>query len=289
MQRIRYWIAGIIVPVGLAAWGLTAITHKSALQLGLMIQLMFLLVGWHYVKQGFGVMTVLSARRGVRYTTRERWAILAHCYAGWAYAWASPYDPSRQVEEKGVVYMTIAHPIGLERLTHVVFLFTIIPLAWVLVRKWRKEGRLPIFTPLIALLSSIWVWSIYSSIDPVVIYFIPALHSVQYLYFVRLMRGNEAKEREGPPLFEVSAKIRLGTLAITALGLGWLFFHGAPTYFDDLFVSKRAAFDSPLGPTPYFAAIYTFVNIHHFAMDAVIWRRDNPETRYLLAQDLNTN
>jgi hypothetical protein len=281
MQRARYWVAGIIVPLVLAVWGLTAIAHKSALQLGLMIQLMFLLVGWHYVKQGFGVMTVLSARRGVRYTTRERWAILAHCYAGWAYAWASPYDPSRQVEEKGVVYMTIAHPIGLERLTHVVFLLTIIPLAWVLVRKWRKEGRLPIFTPLTALLSSIWVWSIYSSIDPVVVYFIPALHSVQYLYFVRLMRGNEAKEREGPPLFEVSAKIRLGTLAITAVGLGWLFFHGAPTYFDDLFVSKRAAFDSPLGLTPYFAAIYTFVNIHHFAMDAVIWRRDNPETRYL--------
>ncbi len=293
MQRVRYWVAGIIVPLVLAAWGLFAIAHKSAFGLGLMIQLMFLLVGWHYVKQGFGVMTVLSARRGVRYTPRERFAILAHCYAGWAYAWASPYDPSRQVEEKGVVYMTVAHPVGLERLTHVVFLCTILPLAWVLVRKWRREGvsiapkaRGPsIFTPLVALLCSVWVWSIYSSIDPVVVYFIPALHSVQYLYFVRLMRGNEAKEREGPPLFEVSAKVRLGALAVSALGLGWLLFHGAPTYFDDLFVSKRAAFDSPLGPTPYFAAIYTFVNIHHFVMDAVIWRRDNPETRYLA----NTN
>jgi len=37
----------------------------------------------------------------------------------------------------------------------------------------------------------------------------------------------------------------------------------------------------PLGPTPYFAAIFAFVNIHHYVMDHVIWRRDNPETRYL--------
>ncbi len=281
MQRLRYWVAGVVVPIVLAAWGFGAILRKSAFEMGLMIQLMFFLVGWHYVKQGFGVMTVLSARRGVRFSSRERLAILAHCLAGWAYAWAEPFDPGRQVEEKGVVYMTIAHGLWLERVTHIVFLLTIVPLAAVLVQKWRREGPLPLFTPLTALLCTVWAWTIYSSIDPVVVYVIPALHSIQYLYFVWLLRAPEAKEREGPPSFEVSAKIRLGTLAITAVGLGWLFFHGAPTYFDDLFVSKRAAFDSPLGPTPYFAAIYTFVNLHHFAMDAVIWRKDNPETRYL--------
>jgi hypothetical protein len=282
-QRARYLAAGIGVPLLLGAWGAAALAMKSAYVLGLMIQLMYFLVGWHYVKQGFGVMTVLSARRGVRYAPHERWALLAHCYAGWAYAWASPFDPGRQVEEKGVVYMTLAHPPGLERLTHVVFLLTILPLVWVLVQKRRRERRLPITTPLVAMLCTIWSWSIYSSIDPIVVYVVPALHSIQYLYFVRLLRGNEARDREGPPHFEMSAKSRLGILAVSAVGLGWLLFHGAPTYFDDLFVSKRAAFDTALGATPYFAALYTFVNVHHFAMDAVIWRRDNPETRYLLA------
>jgi hypothetical protein len=33
--------------------------------------------------------------------------------------------------------------------------------------------------------------------------------------------------------------------------------------------------EAGLGPTPYFAGLCTFVNIHHFAMDSVIWRRDN--------------
>jgi hypothetical protein len=279
-QRARYIAAGVAAPLALAGWAVAAIAVRSAFSLALMIQLMFLLVGWHYVKQGFGVMTVLAARRGVRFSSGERLAILAHCLAGWAYAWASPADAGTEVEEKGVVYTTIAHSVGLERVTHVVFLATVLPLVWVLARKWRREGRLPLFTPLLALLCSVWSWSIYSSIDPLVVYAIPALHSVQYLYIVWLMKKNEAREREGPPWFETSASVRLGMLAVSALALGWLFFHGAPTVLDDWFRPPRGA-PLPLGPTPYFAALVSIVNLHHYFMDAVIWRKDNPLTRYL--------
>jgi hypothetical protein len=285
MQRARYLAAGVVAPLALAAWAAVAIATRSAFALGLMIQLMFLLVGWHYVKQGFGVMIVLAARRGVRFDARERLAILAHCLSGWGYAWASPYDPGKEVEEKGIVYTTIAHPRGLETVTHAVFLASAVWLALVLVQKWRRERRLPLLTPLTALLCSVWSWSIYSSVDPLVLYVVPALHSVQYLYFVRLLKANEAREKEGPPWFETSARARLGLLTVGALGLGWLLFHGAPSALDDWLVGRHARATSPLGPTPYFAAIYTFVNIHHFLMDGVIWRRENPETRYLLASD----
>ncbi|MGH7294262.1 MAG: hypothetical protein ACRELB_04990, partial [Polyangiaceae bacterium] len=249
--------------------------------LGLIIQLMFLLVGWHYVKQGFGVMTVLAARRGVRLSAGERLAVLAHCYAGWAYAWAIPWDPGKEVEEKGVVYTTLAHPVGLERATHVVFLLSAAVLVVVLARKWRREGRLPLVTPLVAMLCSVWIWSVYSSVDPLVVYAIPALHSAQYLYFVWLMKGNEAREREGPPWFERAASTRIGFLVVSSLALGWLLFHGAPTALDDLLVPRASRF-TDLGATPYFAALFAVVNLHHYFMDAVIWRRDNPQTRYLL-------
>jgi hypothetical protein len=281
-QRARYLMAGLVVPLALAAWAIASLAAKSAVALGLLIQLMFFLVGWHYVKQGFGVFTVLAARRGVRFDGRERLAILAHCFAGWAYAWASPADPGREMEEKGVVYLSIAHSPALERVTHVVFLSTIIPLVWMLLKKRRREGSLPILVPLTALLCTIWSWTIYSSIDPLVRYAIPALHSVQYLYFVWLLRGNEARERQGPPWFETSAGVRLGTLALSALALGAFLFHVAPSTLDGALISRRAAATSPLGPTPYFAAIFAFVNIHHYFMDYVIWRRENPETRYLL-------
>jgi hypothetical protein len=280
-QRARYLFAGIVLPLGLAAWAIAALATKSAVNVGYLIQLMFLLVGWHYTKQGFGVLTVLAARRGVHFTSRERIAILAHCYAGWAYAWASPSDPGTAVEEKGVVYTTVAHSAGLEHVTHVVFLCTLLPLAWVLFEKRRREGRLPITTGLVALLCTIWSWTIYTSIDPLVRYMTPALHSLQYLYFVALLRGNEAREREAAPWFEVASKVRLGALALSALGLGWVLFHGAPAALDFAGAPRHARILTDLGPTPYFAAIYAFVNIHHYFMDSVVWRRDNPETRYL--------
>ncbi|CAN5434234.1 hypothetical protein BH09MYX1_BH09MYX1_54310 [soil metagenome] len=278
--RARYVIAGFLIPLILASWGIFAVVSRSPWVLGLLIQVMFFSVGWHYVKQGFGVMVVLAARRGLRFSAWERLAILAHCFMGWAYAWASPYDPGREVEEKGVVYRTIAHPHGLERLMFVVFLATLVPLAFVLVRKAIREKRLPIFTPLVAMLSSVWAWSIYSSIDPLVVYVVPALHSVQYLYVVWLLKRNEGREREGPPWFEPSAKTRIGVLAVSAIGLGILLFHVGPTALDDMLVTKKSAI-TDMGPTPWFAALYAFVNLHHYFMDNVIWRRDNPAMGYL--------
>ncbi len=279
-QRIRYVFAGLVIPCFLGGWAVFALATRSSVALGLMIQLMFLLVGWHYVKQGFGLLIVLAARRGVRFDARERLAILAHCYAGWAYAWASPFDPGREVEEKGVVYTTVSHPHGLFELTRVVFFLTVLPLVFVLVRKRLRDGRLPLFTPLTALLCSIWSWLVYSSIDPLVRYMIPALHSVQYLYVVWLLKNNEAREREGPPWFETSARVRVGILVASALGLGWMLFHIVPTGLDDALVPRRSA-QTDMGATPYFAALFTFVNLHHYFMDNVIWRRENPETRYL--------
>jgi hypothetical protein len=281
-QRARYLVAGVLVPLALATWAIAGLATRSAIVLGWMIQLMFLLVGWHYVKQGFGVMTVLSSRRGVTFLPRERLAILAHCFAGWAHAFASHARPGRELEEKGVVYLSLGPPPWVSRITWVVLVATLVPLVLLLVQKWRREGRLPLFTPLVAFLSSVWAWSIYSGVDPLVRYLIPALHSVQYLYFVWLLQGNEARERERAPWFETSARVRLGVLAVSAVGLGWFLFHLAPWALDDGLVPPRAHASS-LGPTPYFAALYAFVNIHHYFMDNVIWRRENPLTRYLRA------
>ncbi len=280
--RARYLFAGVVVPAALGAWAITGLALRSAVVLGWMIQLMFLLVGWHYIKQGFGVMIVLAARRGVAFLPRERRVILAHCFIAWAHAFASHAHPGREVEEKGLVYTTLAHPSGIDSFTRVALAASLVPLAVVLAQKWRREGRLPLVTPLAALLASVWAWSIWSGADPLVRYAIPALHSVQYLYFVWLLKRNEAREREGAPWFEASARVRLGVLAASALGLGWVLFHGAPWALDDTVPARVRWTD--LGPTPYFAAIYTFVNIHHYFMDNVIWRRDNPLVRYLRAR-----
>ena len=282
--RLRYLFAGVVVPAALALWALSALVSGSAEQLGVLLQLMFVLVGWHYVKQGFGVMIVLCARRGLRFAPAERWIIVAHCFAGWAYSWANPHREARLDEVKGVVYAAIARPHWFELLALGAVVVTSALLIGMLLRKWRREGPLPLFTPLTALLCSIWLWLIYSNVDPLVRYVMPALHSLQYLYFVWLLRRNEAKSREAEPFFEAPTRERLTLLAVSALALGWLLFHGAPEALDEMFVgARRPRPGDGLGPTPYVAALYAFVNLHHYFMDHVIWRRDNPRTRFLMA------
>jgi hypothetical protein len=281
--QVRYWIAGFVGPAFLVAWALSALVTRSAESLGEMVQLMYLLVGWHYVKQGFGVLTVLSARRGVRITARERTVILAHCFAGWAYAWASPAAPPGEFEEKGVVYHALGHPRVIEIVTGAVLVVSTVALGAVLALRWRRERRMLPLAPLTGLLVTVWSWTIFSSADRLVQYMIPALHSIQYIYFVGLMKRNQARAAEGPPLFGRPAAVRVGFLALSALGLGFVLFHGAPAIFDGLFTPRpaRGAPPQAMGPTPFFAAIFVIVNIHHYLMDHVIWRRDNPETRYL--------
>jgi hypothetical protein len=208
--------------------------------------------------------------------------ILVHCYAGWAYAWANPAAPAGEFEEKGVVYRALAHPRWLELATGSVLALSTIALIVVLVAERRRQRRPLPLGPLGGLLVTIWAWTIYSSIDPLMRYVIPALHSIQYLYFVWLMRRNEARESEGPPTFGRPVAVRLGFLAVSALALGWLLFRGLPAYLDGIFVvPRRDGVSDALGETPFFAAFFVVVNIHHYFMDNAIWRRDNPDTRFL--------
>ena len=283
-QHARYLISGVVVPIALALWAAGALALRSAQGLGWMVQLMFLLVGWHYAKQGFGVLAVLSGRRGMHFSARERALILAHCYLAWAHAWASPASAAGLFEEKGVVYWAPAHPEWLARLTLVLFLGSGVGLAHALFTAWRRLRTLP-YLPLTAFLVTVWWWTVHSTFDRLVQYVIPALHALQYGYFVWLMRRNEARAHEGPPTFGPPVRTRLAMLAVSAIALGWVIFRGAPQLLDALVVPAWGDEQGELGPTPFFAAFFLFVNIHHYFLDHAIWRREHAETRYLFMPD----
>lgn len=288
-QRARYLFAGFAVPLVLAVYAGAALAVRSAVVLGWLVQLMFFLVGWHYTKQGFGVLSVLSARRGVVLTASERRIFLGHALATWAYSWASPVDPGSQMEERGVVYTTIPHGAWLEHVTLALFLVSTALAIFALGARLRSKQP---FFPLGALtgyLCAGWMWTLYSRIDPLVLYAIPALHSIQYLYFVSLLKRGEVARAPAEPFAARSARVRIVVFALSTLALAWVLFHGAPDTLDAALFVPRGGVSDPnllgdLGATPCLAAFLVCVNIHHYFMDHVIWRRENPDMALLKTQ-----
>lgn len=280
--RVRNAIAGVLVPLALLVWVGTALALESQTALGALLQLMFLLVGWHYAKQGLGVFLVLSARRGVRFTRKERGTLLAHCHAGWLFAWASPPDVGTASVVHGVYYRSLAHPPWLETACAILFGATALAATAMLWTKWRLDRTRPPIAAATGLIVSLWVWMVFSRAEPLLYYAIPALHSLQYLYFVWLVRRNEAAEQEAQ--LRGTVPQRLGMLAVMSVALGWILLKGTPSFLDEILVPVSVAGSplAPLGPSPYLACFVAVVNIHHYAMDAVLWRRDNPDMRHLL-------
>lgn len=278
--RWRWWLSGVVVPLVVGAFGIGAVLTESNQAVGSMVQLMFLLVGWHYGKQGFGAMSVLCARRGVRFSAVERRVLLAHVYVGWLFSWASPHEPGGLRVQKGVFYDTLAHPIWLEKVLLLAMIVSSLALMAMLARKASREGAAVLGTPLVAFLVSLWAWLIFSGVDPLVRYVTPAMHAIQYLWFVRLLKTNESRAREQALLG--SAKTRLRVITVGALGLGFVLFDLMPEALDVFLLPERGWENGAMGETPWLAMTYVFVNVHHYAMDAVIWRRENPATRHLV-------
>ena len=70
--RHRYRFAGIMIPTVLAVYLVTTLALGSAPLLGLAANVMFLMVGWHYAKQGFGILMLDAVRKGAPFSTREK-------------------------------------------------------------------------------------------------------------------------------------------------------------------------------------------------------------------------
>ena len=278
-QRLRYGFAAVVVPLVLVLAAVFALTQRSPQTLGWMAQLMFLLVSWHYAKQGFGVLMVLAQRRGARFSPAERNILLGHAYLAAAYAWAEPATQAGLFEEKGVVYWAPGRPPLVELITGVLFAASTLALLAALIVRWRREST-P-WLPLLAYLITIWLWTVFTALDPLVRYAIPAFHALQYGYFVWLLSRNEAHHNEGPPAFGPPLRTRLTMLLALALGLGWLLFRGAPGALDAWLVPSMATTREDLGLTPFFAAFNIIVNIHHYFMDHVIWRRDHEPMKWM--------
>jgi hypothetical protein len=128
-------------------------------------------------------------------------------------------------------------------------------LIWVLVRKWalvRNERAAPFpLVPLLAYLVTLWLFTVFTSLDPLVRYAIPAFHALQYGYFVWLLRRNEAHAQEGPSHLRATRE-HASPLALRQRGRPWAgsLFRGIPSALDASLVPGMHTTSEDLGATP---------------------------------------
>src|SRR5262249_26091780 len=146
-------------------------------------------------------------------------------------------------------------------------------------RHWRDNGgRLP-FNGVVAYVVTLYTWILFVRIYPLWLLVTPALHSLQYLAVVWRYESNYEKDQPGamdqPTLAIFKAwlgkKHRLRLLGFVLVGLivGFVGFWGAPIGLQHLVPYDTEIF----GATLFLFIFWIFINVHHYFLDNVTWRR----------------
>ncbi len=280
--RRRWWLAGVIAPVLLAlvlvVGALLSIDGKG-LMLGLTLTLMGLLVGWHYVKQGFGMAMVDAALKKRYWPAATRKALLFNAYACWGAAWTFGNTGSLAHQFWGVFGIDYTIPGALTIGTCLVAGVTTVWCVLALYRcfsQWRAQQlgwkELPI-AGLVAYFITLYVWLGLVSHDAAFTLVIPFFHSLQYITVVSRYKVNEANVRHW------NGK-RLAYFVLNGMLIGALGFWLLPGLGDYLRLGQIPRYNKDVALS--IACAWIFINVHHYFIDNVLWRQGNPKVKQFL-------
>lgn len=277
----RFAAAGVLVPLLLVAlFAHIYLSPAPLVPLWVVVQAMFLLSGWHYLKQSFGCAVVSCAISGSPLSGEERTALRANLLAVGALAYLAPNCGPRGFTFVGLPYASLNLPPLLLPLAYAVLAATAARLFLLLRRR-----KAPLSAGAWAAVAGFYAWTLPILANPDLFYtfrFVPlaaALHSLQYLTFVLPLRWRMLERQERGRVSTRSTAFFAAGWGLTALFLGPALFYTLPGWFD-----KAASYDrARLGPIFFIGAVHLFVNLHHYFIDSVMWRRDNADLRELVA------
>jgi hypothetical protein len=277
--RYRYAFAGIVVPIALGTFMASCILSDSVLMLSQAANIMVLLVGWHYVKQGYGILMVLSALEKKFFDNNQKRLLLMNAYCCWACFWLATNWLVSERNLWGIKHYMIAVPDSLLVASAGIAAVSSLLTLGMIFRKWRHRSVSG--NGVVAYLTTLYIWLALLT-DPLYAFVVPACHSLQYLVVVWRYRANFEAAQEGARRGSMS--LRLGTFIVTGVILGYLGFWMLPELLDGTLSYNNAIF----GNSVFLFAFWVFINIHHYMMDNVMWRRGNPETaKYVFGTGLH--
>lgn len=284
--RLRYIWAGFVAPALILGFLFLAYNLGDPRLLGYSANAMAFTVGWHYTKQGYGVMSVPSAIRRIYYTDIEKRLLLLNGYVVWIYSWLALNKTLHEEKLYGVKYFTFDMPPMLLTIgaTAAVLSTAAVVVAFAIRILVRKQ---PIsWNGAVGYSCALYLWMLAFYYDLIFTIFIPTFHSLQYLLFTWRYQLNKVSSETGETMGTPAAKLprpalwRFAKFVVWGLILGWIGFMGLPF----LFHASLSPDQSLFGPSVFVFIFVMWINIHHYFIDNVIWRRDNEDVRkYLFA------
>jgi len=247
------------------------------------LRVMYLLVAWHYVKQIYGVFLFSSARNRVYYSPLEKGALWCTLIALGALNLVSGNSAELSFDFYGYTYVTWALPAWCLTTAWIAFGVALLVLVIALLVKYVREGAVPPASSAIALVA-ILAWYVPTLTHFTFFYMIPFFHSFQYIWFATAFRRNkvaaQSEHLSGPRRRLCHLMSFWGYLGASVV-LGALAFHFIPTALDQHFTAA----DGSTQPQLWMALFTVFLNLHHYFIDSVIWRRGNAEVgRFLVGK-----
>lgn len=276
--RRRYLWAGFALPLLFMGYFALALGGSSPVMLRYAVNAMVFLSGWHYVKQGYGMLMVDAALKRNFFTERAKRVLMLNAYACWALSWLLI---NRVVAERnflGLSYYTLHVPEIAIAAAALLAASTTLVLLGLLVQHARKQGCVFPINGTAAYVASLYPW-LFLRTDPELLALIPAFHSLQYLLIVWRYRMNietakpDAQAPSSLPHVR-NAALRFAVFTATGMALGFYAFYLAPTVLDRFVPYDHEQFGRRL----FLFMFWVFINIHHYFIDNAMWRKENPHT-----------
>lgn len=264
-----------IFPLLFLLYFLNALITKNEFMMSLSVDLMFFLVGWHYIKQIFGCFVLSSVKVKSYLIPLERTSLLFNLFMLWFVSYLNGFGAGR-VNFWGFrsIFVGFYSPLidwlrwGVEG----GLIISLILVAFLFYKKYLiSKAAVPV-SGLVALLS-VYIWLHPSFFNPYFFYIIPFFHSLQYFYFLVKHRKNKA-ESLAKSSKDFNKKNYILIFFTSSAVIALFLFSLVPNFLDKYFFGYSEAVNKG---SFFLVSFLVFINIHHYFIDSVIWKSSNKE------------
>ena len=164
--RARYVVAGLIVPGALISFFALSGLRSDAGFLAYAGNAMFFFVGWHYVKQGYGMLMVDAALKRLYFNSTDKKVLLANSYAIWILTWLNVNAAITKRELYGLNAYSFDVPPQVLMFMTVLAIASSIATLWIFTRRWRHNGGVLPFNGTVAYLVTLYSWQLFARVHP---------------------------------------------------------------------------------------------------------------------------